>query len=389
MTILALLILLIWLWTLGRTLLNLALIPRLTLRAPERQPLVSIIIPARNEEHAIGATVRALLAQTYRNVEIIAVDDQSGDRTAAIVAEIAGSDPRLTLIRGEAPPAGWLGKPWALHQGSLRAKGELLFFIDADVVYAPEAVAAAVAHIERSGAALVALFPNFEMRGFWENVLMPQFAFAGFALLPSWLSNRTTRPALAIGGGVGNLVRRDAYAEADGHAALHQAVVDDVALARLVRGAGGRSEIVRAEHLVSIRMYHGLRSLVEGMTKNMYTAFGRSLWAGLLFVVIVAVGNFLPYALFAAAIVHAIRGIPLTAAEWLSGAAVAEITLVRVLIFTAFRYRLDNALLLHPLMVALGLFIYVRSAWRTGVQRQVKWRGRTYDAAETRFGAER
>jgi glycosyltransferase involved in cell wall biosynthesis len=370
--------------------LNLSLVPRLKAQATvDRGPLVSIVIPARNEERAIGRTVTALLAQTYRSVEIIVVDDQSSDGTAAVVEEIAATDPRVTLVRGEQPPAGWLGKPWALHQGSGRAKGELLFFVDADVFYSPPAVAAAVAYISGSNAALITLFPDFEMKGFWENVGIPQLAFAGFVMVPTWLANRTTRPSLGIGGGTGNLVRRDAYAEADGHVALHQAIVDDVALARLVRTAGRRTEVVRAEDLVSIRMYHGGRDIVEGFTKNFYTAFGARLWMLPFTFTFIIAANLLPYALFVSAIVHGVRGIPISTAAWLGCAAVATITIARMILFAALGYRIDNAIFLHPVMILLGLYVYVRSAWRTGVRRQVSWRGRTYDAADTRFGAER
>jgi chlorobactene glucosyltransferase len=388
-TTVAALVALGWIWALGRLLLNLALLPRLRPQAPAREPLVSIIIPARNEERAIGGTVRAFVAQTYRNLEIIVVDDQSSDRTAAAVEEIAATDPRVTVIRGAAPPPGWLGKPWALHQGSQRAKGDLLFFVDADVTYFPPAVAAAVAHIEKSGATLITLFPNFEMEGFWENVGIPQLAVAGYILIPTWLSNRTTHQSLGIGGGTGNLIQRDAYVEADGHVALHQAVVDDVALARLVRKAGKRTEVVRAEELVTIRMYHGGRSIVDGFTKNFFTAFGAKLWMMPFVVAFIVIANLLPYAFLVSALVHAIRGIPVTTAEWLGCATVGLITIARVILFAALRYRLDNAMFLHPVMIALGLYVYFRSAWRTGVRRKVTWRGRTYDAADTRFGAER
>jgi chlorobactene glucosyltransferase len=385
MTILAALLVFAWLWALLRTLLNLALIPRLKPRQLAREPLVSIIIPARNEERAIGRTVRALLAQTYRNLELIVVDDQSTDGTARAVEEIA--DPRVTLLRGETPPPGWLGKPWALHQGSLRAKGELLFFVDADVFYAPAALSAAVGRMEESGAALMTLFPNFEMHGFWENVGMPQLALGAFMLIPSWLSNRTTRPSLGIGGGTGNLVLQDAYAEADGHVTLHQAVVDDVALARLIRASGRRTELVRAEDLVSIRMYHGARSIIDGFTKNFYIALGGSLWFVPFMIAFTIIVNLVPYAFLVSAVVHAIRGIPISEAEWLGCAAVALLTIVRIVLFAALRYRIDNAIFLHPLAMMFVLYLYLRSAWRTGVRREVHWRGRTYDAADTRFGA--
>ena len=347
---------------------------------------MSIVIPARNEERAIGRTVRALLAQTCRNLEIIVVDDQSSDRTAACVEEIA--DARVNLVRGEAPPPGWLGKPWALHQGSLRANGPLLFFVDADIFYAPQAVAAAVAYMQRSGAELVTLLPNVEMQGFWENVGMPMLAIAAFLMVPLWFANRSRRPGLAVGGGTGNLVRREAYAEADGHVALHQAVVDDVALARLIRSAGGRSVAVRAEHLVSVRMYHGAREIIDGFTKNFFVALGSSFWMLPVVFVFTAIVNIAPYVLFVTAIVHAIAAVPLSPAEWLGCATVVVITIARVILFRALRYRLDNALLLHPLTVLFSLYIYARSAWVTGVRRKVQWRGRTYDAADTRFGAD-
>jgi len=106
-------------------------------------------------------------------------------------------------------------------------------------------------------------------------------------------------------------------------------------------------------------------------------------------VAFIAIVNLLPYALFVSAISHALRGLPITTADWLGCAAVATITIVRVILFVAIGYRIDNAIFLHPLMIGLGIYIYLRSAWRTGVRRQVAWRGRTYDAADTRFGSER
>src|SRR5688500_7494969 len=114
-----------WIVALVRTILNLVTIYRLRPRSPVRTPPVSIIVPARDEEESIGATVHALLAQTYPALEVIVVDDRSADSTGAILKSI--DDPRLVVVRSdEDPPPGWLGKPWALHQGSRRATGELL-----------------------------------------------------------------------------------------------------------------------------------------------------------------------------------------------------------------------------------------------------------------------
>lgn len=368
-----LLILASWVLALTTLLLNLLLVPRLRARAPRRTPLVSLIVPARDEERTIERAVRAFLAQTYRQLEVIVVNDRSTDRTGEILASI--DDPRLVVITGEDPPPGWLGKPWALAQGSRRATGELLLFVDADVLYEPEAVEAAVAQIEESGAAMLSLFPYFEMRGFWEHVAMPNLSFFAFTVLPLWLGNRTRLPILGAGGGPGNLVRRDVYESVGGHEALRDAVIDDVALARLVRRGGHRSEFVRGDDFVSVRMYHGLREVVQGFTKNAFSAFNRSYVVAFVLTVALVIFHLFPY-------------VWMFTGDLIAIATVALISLVRLILYVALRYRIDNALFGHPLMMFIWGWITVRSVWYTGIRRQVHWRGRTYDADQTKFGAD-
>jgi len=368
-------ILVLWVLAFFRTLLNLALVPRLKRGAtPASRPLVSIIIPARDEAHVIGQTVRALLVSTYDHFELIVIDDRSADGTGDVVRAI--DDPRLTVIAGEGPPAGWLGKPWALHEGSLRARGELLLFVDADILYQPDALGAALAWMEQASRDMITLLPDIRMHGFWDHVAMPNLAMFLFTLSPAWLANRTSLPILAIGGGTGNLVRRDAYDAAGGHEALKDAVVDDVALGRLIRRSGRATAGVRAEKFVSVHMYDGLRGIVEGFTKNGFAIFNRNYALAAVVLTISAVGNLLPYAL-------AITGEPF------SVASVVLITVIRVVLFAALGYSLLAAIFLHPLMMAVWLWIMLRSMWITGIRRQLPWRGRVYDARETRFGAER
>jgi chlorobactene glucosyltransferase len=374
----SLLILAAWLLALGRTIVNLAAVPRL--RAGGEgigdAPSVSVIIPARDEQRTIERTVRALLTQTWPALQIVVVNDRSTDGTGAILSRLAADDPRLTVLHSEEdPPAGWLGKPWALHQGSLRATGELLLFVDADVIYHPEAVAAAVTHLQERDVPMLSLFPRFEMHGFWEHVAMPNLAFFAFTMLPLWLSNRSRLPVLGIGGGTGNLIRRLDYDAVGGHTALMDSVVDDVALARLVRRGGRRTEVVRAEELVSVRMYEGLGEIVRGFTKNGFAVLGRSYLSAVLFLGLGFVLHVLPFVL-------ALTG------DALSIASVAVLTLTRVILFAALGYRLDNALLGHLPMLGVWFAIMVRSVWYTGIRRQLLWRGRTYDAGRTKFGAD-
>jgi chlorobactene glucosyltransferase len=386
-------LLILWLLTLANTIASLAAVPRLrasdgaaylrsSILNPQSSipsgpqssiPRVSVLIPARDEERRIGQTVRALLAQTYPALEIVVVNDRSTDGTAAILAGFA--DDRLRVVTGEEPPPGWLGKPWALHEAAAHARGELLLFMDADIHYEPEGIAAAVAYLERSGVPMIALLPRLEMHGFWEHLAMPNLATMAFSVMPLWLANRTRSRVLAIGGGPGNLVFRADYEAVGGHEALKDSVVDDVALARLLRGGGRRTEMVRADDLVSVRMYHGLREVVDGFTKNTFTVFGRSYVAMVAVVLFSLIVHVLPYALALTGDVRAI-------------ATVAAITLTRVILFSALGYRLDNAILGNVPMILLWCGIFLRSAWVTGIRRRLHWRGRRYDASRTRFGAD-
>ncbi|MEA2465211.1 MAG: chlorobactene glucosyltransferase [Acidobacteriota bacterium] len=374
MRFLALAVLAFWLLTLGRTILNLLLVPRLRAGAmPRETPRVSVIVPARDEERSIERTVRALLAQTYPELEVVVVNDRSTDATGAILGSIG--DPRLVVVNGVEPPLGWLGKPHALHLGAARATGELLLFIDADIIYAPDAVAAAVARLEKSGASMLSLLPHFDLHGFWEHVAIPNLLVVAFTMLPLWLANKTRIPLFGAGGGPGNLIRRQDYDAIGGHESLKDAVVDDVALARLVRRSGRRSEVALANDLISLRMYHGLREIVDGFTKNSFAVFNRNYVAAVVVLLLAVIGHALPYAL-------AVTG------DLIGIATVALIVLSRVVLYSALRYRLDNALFGHVPMMLIWCWILIRSMWVTGVKRQLTWRGRTYDAEKTRFGAD-
>jgi len=213
---------------------------------------------------------------------------------------------------------------------------------------------------------MLSFLPRFVMHGFWENVAMPMLPMVAITVLPLWISNRTRFAALAVGGGPGNLVIREAYDRAGGHEALKDSVIDDVGLARIVRRSGGTTECVRADHLVSVRMYHGAREILDGFTKNLFAGTGRSYAVATILMLLTVVTEIVPYVL-------AFTGDPFAIG------ALGLLTLTRVIVFAALRYRLDSALFAAPLMAAFWLLISVRSVWKTGIRRQLEWRGRTYD----------
>jgi hypothetical protein len=205
---------------------------------------------------------------------------------------------------------------------------------------------------------------------------MPQLAMTLYTFMPTWFGERRQLEVLAIGGGPGNLIRRADYDAVGGHEMLRDAVVDDLSLARRVRRSGRRTEVVRADDFVSLRMYHGLREIVDGFTKNAFVIFGRNYLLATITLAFMLVFHLAPY-------IAACFG------NWLAIASVAVITLTRVILFRSLRYSIANAIVLHPVMTAIWGWIFLRSMWLTGIRRKLHWRGRTYDARDTKFGHER
>ena len=362
---------------------NLALTPRLSKgRAPAgRTPQVSVLVPARNEERGIGAGVGSLLAQDYPELEVVVVNDRSTDGTGAILREMAVRDRRLVVIDGEDPPAGWLGKPHALWTASRRATGELLLFVDADVRYESSTVSRAVAFLQETGADFLCLLPRIEARGFWENVLMP-YVLVSFFVGPGWLA-LTDRPRwLAAGGGAGNLIRREIYAAIGGHAALRDSVIDDVRLALVVKRAGHRARVVRADDRIAVRMYRGFREIWNGFTKNIAYVFNGGVGAFLLFLTAVTfVTSVLPPAVLAfRAAGAAVSSSDVLLAAFAFGLAVAA----RAILAASLRDPLWPAIT-NPVMSAVWTALIARSLFRRLVRRRLEWRGRVFDARGARF----
>lgn len=349
--------------------------------APAAWPSVSIVVPARNEERGIEAAMRSQLAQDYPAFEVVVVDDGSADATRSILERLAREDARLRVLSGAEPPAGWLGKPHALHEGAAAASGTILLFADADVLYDPRTVREAVALLEAERLDFLALFPAFEMRGFWENVLMPYIPIAYFFGL-GFLANSDRHPWIAAGGGAGNMVRCEAYAAVGGHAAMRESVIDDVRLAMAVKRGGFRCRVARAEDRVRVRMYRGFREVVDGFTKNasfvFAGAFGFAFLAGTALTVTAALAPI-------AALLAAAMGAPIAAGDVRLAAGVIMGTLLlrgalaRLLSWPRW------ATWTQPLMAAAWGAIIVRSLYWRFVRREVLWRGRRYDAARARF----
>ncbi len=241
---------------------------------------MSVIIPARNEARGLGATIESLLLQQGVDLEVLIVDDHSVDETASIARRYAASDPRVRLFHAPTLPDGWCGKPHAQAHGAAHATHSLLLFADADVRFAPPAVASAVAEFENRGVDLVTLLPAAELQSFWERAVQPVMASIIFYSVSFAKVNDSTDPQ-SVGVGAFLLARRSVYDAAGGHAAIRDRIVDDYALAQTVKRTGGRLWLADGRDLISIRMYHSLGDIWRGWSKNLYEGLRMPIWVRL------------------------------------------------------------------------------------------------------------
>jgi hypothetical protein len=343
------------------------------LRAPTRptpMPSVSILIPARDEERAIGACVDAALASVGAQIEVIVLDDGSTDATAAIVAARAQRDPRLRLETAPPLPAGWKGKPHACHVLAGHARSDLLLFVDADVRLAPDA-AARLAGVD---ADLVSGVPRQVVGGVIEAAVVPMINSLIFGYLPIFFMRAMpTNAALTAACGQLMMVRRTIYVASGGHAAVAMAMHDGLRLARHFRAQGYRTDLVDATPLAACRMYESAADVWNGFAKNATEGMARPValpvWTILLFG-----GWLLPIALVGVA---------------LADGGVPQAPLLIGLLTLQYAARLAQAIkcreplravLLHPLGVALTLAIQWSALLNYYRGRKVSWRGRSYQA---------
>lgn len=250
-------------------------------------PSVAVIVPARDEAAMVGRTLPGLLAQRYEGpVALYLVDDCSEDGTAQAAgraAEAAGAEAiPLTVVTGGPRPAGWVGKTWALEQGLRAATGatgatgvEYVLFTDADIHHPPDSLARLVGAAEEGSWDLVSLMARLRVATAWERLIVPAFVYFFSQLYPfRSVARRRSRTAAAAGGCL--LVRRDTLERAGGVAAIAGAVIDDVALGRAVKRAGGATWLGYADDVASIRPYPRLSDLWDMVARSAYTQLRHS-----------------------------------------------------------------------------------------------------------------
>lgn len=333
-------------------------------------PLVSVIVPARNEARNIERCVRSILATAYNPIEVIVVDDRSTDGTAEIVEPATGG--RLTLVRGAELPPGWFGKQWAIVQGYQASKGELLVFADADTRHEPELIPRAVRGFETERVDLFSVMPRQEMRTFWERLIQPHVFLALDTGLGSLARvNRTRIEWNAVANGQFILTSRQAYESVGTHEAVKDTVTDDLRLAQTYVRAGKDIFLAHATEFMSTRMYASLGEIIAGWSKNLATGVPHMMppvrWIRAL----------VPYLMWMPALFWLAPPIAWLATGWHVAAIATGISLLTWLVVYAIARAPLWYAALYPLGAAIVAFIMLRSAWRG---RRIEWRGRTYSA---------
>lgn len=352
-------------------------------------PLVSIIVPARNEARNIERCLETLGRLDYPAFEVVVVDDRSDDDTASLARQVAsGNAEAIRVVEGMPLPEGWFGKPWACRQGAEVARGDFLLFTDADTTHEPSLLSRAMAALRQDGARVLSLLGNQEMETFPEKLVQPQiFALIGlrFRRLDRVLTRERWQDAIANGQYV--LVEASAYTSIGGHEAVRGEVVEDLRLAQELVRAGHPLTVRLARDAFATRMYTSLGEVVNGWTKNVAVGarqasgpFRGIILPAILF--FVAVAWLLPpvvlLGLGAAVAVGGPAGVSFPLLLW---AGVATFCTVAIWAGVYRQFGASPAFaLIHPLGGAVVLLIVARS-WLRGEGR-IEWKGRRYSAGE-------
>ncbi len=323
-------------------------------------PLVSILIPARNEENNIGTLLESLLQQDYKNLEIIVYDDLSTDNTAAIVNNYCFSDNRVRIVNGIELPRGWLGKNYACHTLSQEAKGDYLLFIDADVVTFPKLITQAMAHLKKHQLSLLSIFPQQIMHSLGELITVPLMTWILVSLLPLRLTRDSKKPSLSSANGQFMLFDASVYKQIQFHKLVKNVAVEDIVIFKELKRNRFKGHTILSNGQVKCRMYKGFGEAARGFSKNIFYFFGKS-----------------PIASFAFAIITTFGFVPLL--FWLGGPFpfiwLAGEASIRLIIAIATRQNGFKLVLLAPLQ-QLAFFWILFIAYRVKILGNLEWKGR-------------
>lgn len=237
------------------------------------QSKVSVLIPMRNEESNITECLKSVNNQSYNNFEIFVLDDHSVDSSIEKVKSIQKQSSKIRLLHGEELPSGWLGKNWACHQLSLQATGEYLLFIDADVTITNKVVQSAIGMMKKYNLSMLTVFPSQKIDNWRVRLIIPMMNWLLLSFLPIRKVFTSGKKSFVAANGQFILFNREAYEKIGGHNAVKSKVVEDMELARLIKGNNYKMMTLLGGDHISCKMYSKFTEAFNGFSKNYYAGF--------------------------------------------------------------------------------------------------------------------
>ncbi|MFD2864642.1 glycosyltransferase [Mucilaginibacter antarcticus] len=342
------------------TLFNFISDPKLRRVSKHYLDLVSILIPARNEEKNILRLLQSIRDQDYQNYEVIILDDDSVDKTYQLCSAFANEQSNFRVIKGDNLPRNWLGKNYACHQLAAQAKGNFLLFVDADEEMHPGLINSAVHRMYANKLSLLSLFANQQMNTLSEMMVVPLMHYILLNLLPLRLVYLVKNYTVAAASGQFMLFDADSYRKHQWHQQVKHKIVEDVEIMRLVKSAGNKGEALLANGMISCRMYSSYREAVDGFSKNFLAAFNYNIIWFLIYIVFIIGGPMIILMTLNFAFVFFMVGL---------------IVLTRVMISLAAGQNAWYNIILHPAqMFSLALVAFL--AIQRHLTKTITWKGR-------------
>jgi glycosyltransferase involved in cell wall biosynthesis len=357
------------------TLWNAPRFPRLTHYTPRQHralpaPLVSILIPARNEENNLAALLPTLISQTYPNIEVIVLDDHSEDRTLEVAHSFALRDPRFRVVPGAPLMPGWLGKPNACQQLIEAANGEYLVFTDADTTWNANAIDTVITAFERTHCDALSGWPGQVLSGWFSSIIQPFMSWSLVAFLPMWLVSDPKYPGTVSANGQLLAFKRQTLERVDGFVGVRGSILEDMLLAKSIKRAGMRFEFLNAYGVVTCKMYDSTEDAFNGFAKAAFVNVGSSVTNLALAIFGFAFGFVLPWIWLIWALATG------SSPVWPLVAVVASVA-GRAASDAQFGFPIWLCLT-QPLAV-IGWIAIALTSYRQHEAGRVHWKGRAYD----------
>ena len=260
-------------------------------------PLVSVLIPARNEEKNIERCLKSLQNQLYKNYEILVINDNSTDNTENILSRIAAEDSRIKVFNGKPLPDDWYGKPFALHQVSGYAKGEILLFTDADTIHTPASISWAVTNMQNLKVDMISGYIGQVFVKLGEVITVPLMFFLTGFVIPLFINRFTKLSCFSAAIGQFIVIRHTVFKAIGGCETFKKKTSEDIYMARYVKRKGYKTRFLNITEYVKCRMYKGYISAVEGIGKNIFDFLGKSTLVLVLMAIAVFFFLFFPFPL--------------------------------------------------------------------------------------------